>query len=130
MRRDLSTPICEVAIRNLVTAFHMRVRRDHVLAPVFARAVGTSDAEWAAHIIQAEHFWSSFILAGGIRCRRPILSRLRLPELEPPLFERWLSLLGGTCTDLFEPPVAAAFQGHFIRIARLHLEPNRFEPAA
>jgi hemoglobin len=112
-------PICAVAVRNLVTAFYTRVRRDHVLAPVFARAVGTSDAEWAAHIAQMEDFWSSFILAGGIRSHSSILSRLRLPELEPPLLERWLSLLGGTCTDLFEPPVAAAFQGYFTRIARL-----------
>jgi len=123
MRRNLSAPIRAVAIRNLVTAFHTRVRRDHVLAPAFARIVGTTDAEWAAHVAQAEDFWSSFILAPGARYRRSIRSRLRLPELDPPLFERWLSLLGGTCSDLFEPPVAAAFQGYFIRIARLRLEP-------
>ena len=117
MRKNLSVPICEVAIRNLVTAFHTRVRRDHVLAPVFARAVGTTDAEWARHTAQLEDFWSSFILASGIRRHGSVLHRLCMPELEPPLLERWLSLLGGTCNDLFEPPVAAAFQGYFTRIA-------------
>ena len=111
------SPICAVAIRNLVTAFHLRVRHDHVLGPVFASAVGTSDAEWAAHIALAKDFWSSFILAGGIHCRRSILSHLQLPELEPALLERWLSLFGGTCSDLFEPEMAAAFQHRAAGIA-------------
>jgi hemoglobin len=103
-------PICAVAVRNLVTAFYTRVRRDHVLAPVFARAVGTTDAEWAAHIAQMEAIWSSAMLAGGLRRRRPPAPSPRLPDLEPAMFERWLALFGGTCTDLFEPEMAAAFQ--------------------
>jgi len=106
-----TSPICPVAIRNLIAAFYTRVRHDHVLAPLFAREVGPSDADWAAHIAAEEAFWSSFILAGDPRQRRPPVYRPHLFEREPAAFERWLSLLGGTCADLFEPPVATALQG-------------------
>ena len=109
------SPICAVAVRNLVTAFYTRVRRDHVLAPVFARAVGTSDAEWEAHIAQVEDFCSSMMLTG--RGAKPRPPRARLPDLEPALLERWLSLYGGTCSDLFEPEIALAFQTSAPRIA-------------
>jgi hemoglobin len=109
------TLICNLAIRNLVTAFYVRVRRDHLLAPIFAHAVGTTDAEWAAHIALLEDFWSSMFL-GGPR-RRPRPADAYLPHLEPALFERWLALLSGTYTDLFEPPVATAFQDGAGRIA-------------
>jgi hemoglobin len=109
------SPICAVAIRNLVTAFHTRVRRDHVLAPVFARAVGTSDAEWETYIAQVEEFCSSIILTG--RRAKPRSLRVRLPDLEPAMFERWLLLFGGTCSDLFEPEMAAAFQLRAVGIA-------------
>jgi hemoglobin len=116
MSKDPCVPICEVAIRNLVTAFHTRLRRDHVLAPVFARAVGDTDADWARHTAQEEDFWSSMMLPDGIRHRRQLLPCPRLPDLEPALFDRWLSLLGATCTDLFEPPVAAILQSRTERI--------------
>ena len=112
-------PICTIGIRNLVTAFYTRVRRDHVLAPVFARKVGATDADWAAHIASEEDFWSSIILTGDPRRPRPVTRRLCPFDLEPALFERWLSLLGGTCADLFEPPVAIALQGYVTRLARL-----------
>jgi hemoglobin len=109
------SPICAVAIRNLVTAFHTRVRRDHVLAPIFARAVGTSDAEWETYIAQVEEFCSSMMLTGREAKPRPL--QARLPDLEPALLERWLLLFGGTCNDLFEPEMAAAFQHRATGIA-------------
>jgi hemoglobin len=105
-------PICAIGIRNLVTAFYTRVRRDHVLAPLFVRQVGPTDADWAAHIAAEEDFWSSVILAGDPHRARPAARRLCRLDLEPAVFERWLSLLGGTCTDLFEPPVAVALKGY------------------
>ena len=43
-------PICALGLRNLIAAFNTRVRRDPVLAPVLAQQVGTSDADWAAHV--------------------------------------------------------------------------------
>ena len=118
-------PICALGIRNLLAAFYTRVRRDHVLAPVFALEVGTSDAEWAAHIAAEEYFWSSVILAGDLRRSKPLSPRLCLFDLEPAMFQRWLSLLNGTCADLFEPPVAAALQGYVRRVASVPRRPAR-----
>ena len=115
-------PICTLGLRNLIAAFNTRVRRDPVLAPVLAQQVGTSDADWAAHVAAEEHFWSSVILAGDRRRPRPLPSRPCLLNLEPAAFERWLSLLGGTCADLFEPPVAATLQ---IYIAHAPLLPAK-----
>jgi hemoglobin len=110
-------PICTLGIRNLVTAFYTRVRRDPVLAPVFRQKVGATDADWLAHIASEEDFWSSIILADDPR--RPAMRRLCPFDLEPALFERWLLLLDGTCGDLFEPPVAVVLQGYVARVARL-----------
>jgi hemoglobin len=115
MSESTPTLICKLAVRNLVTAFYVRVRRDHLLAPIFAHAVGTTDAEWTAHIALLEDFWTSMFLGGSHR--RPKPADAYLPNLEPALFERWLALLHGTCADLFEPYIAAAFQDGVGRIA-------------
>ncbi|HEX4506207.1 MAG TPA: group III truncated hemoglobin [Alphaproteobacteria bacterium] len=104
-----TSPVCPVAIRNLIAAFYTRVRRDHVLAPVFVRAVGATDADWAVHIAAEEDFWSTAILTGN--------AGRYLFDLKPAAFARWLALLDGTCADLFEPPVAAALQDHVAQVA-------------
>lgn len=115
----IASPIIdEVAVGNLLTAFYLRLRRDHLLAPVFEHAVGKTDAEWAAHLAHLRDFWSSVMLTSG-RCRgNRIRAHPRLPDLEPAMFERWLWLFGGTCTDLFEPWMASAFQDRAGRIAK------------
>ena len=42
--------VSEDGIRRLVHLFYARVRRDDLLGPVFARALGETDAAWAAHL--------------------------------------------------------------------------------
>jgi hemoglobin len=108
----------QIAVRNLVTAFYTRVRRDHILAQVFERAVGKTDAEWAAYLANQRDFWLSVMPTTGPYRGNPVPAHLRLSDLEPAMFERWLSLLRGTCTDLFEPEMASAFQDRVGRIAR------------
>jgi hemoglobin len=109
--------IDDIAIRNLVTAFCTRVRRDHLLSPVFERTIGKTDAEWTAHLAHLRDFWSSMMAAGCHYRGKPIPAHPRLPDLEPVMFERWLWLFKGTCTDLFEPAMAFAFQDRVNRIA-------------
>ncbi len=110
--------ITEQAIHRLVGRFYARARRDELLGPVFARAIGESDAAWAAHLARLSDFWSSVMLTSGRYHGDPFSAHLRLPALEPAMFDRWLALFGETCAELFEPDVADAFRERAERIAR------------
>ena len=108
----------EDAIRCLVDRFYARVRRDPVLGPVFARAIGESEEAWSRHLARLADFWSSLMLASGRYHGDPFSAHLRLPNLEPAMFDRWLTLFGDTCAELFEPEVADAFRERAARVAR------------
>jgi hemoglobin len=112
-----SPSIDEVAVRNLVTTFYLRVSHDPTLAPVFERAIGKTDAEWATHLSLLREFLSSIMLSIGHDRGSLMLAHLHLPDLEPAVFERWLSLFAITCTDLFEPEMASAFHNRAVWIA-------------
>jgi hemoglobin len=113
-----SGPVTEADIRRLLDVFYDRVRRDPLLGPVFARAVGTTDADWAAHLARLADFWSSLMLRSGRYRGDPFSTHLRLPDLEPAMFDRWLALFGESCAELFEPDVADGFSERAQRIAR------------
>lgn len=110
--------ITDEAIRCLVDRFYGRVRRDELLGPVFAHAVGEGDEAWAAHLARLAEFWSSVMLTSGRYHGDPFSVHLRLPDLEPAMFDRWLALFNETCAELFEPGVADAFRERAVRIAR------------
>ena len=110
--------VTEDGIRQLLALFYNRVRRDPLLGPVFARAVGTTDAEWVPHLARLADFWSSVMLRSGRYHGDPFSTHLRLPDLEPAMFDRWLALFGEACTEVFEPDVAMAFRERADRIAR------------
>ena len=110
--------LSEEAVRRLVDRFYARVRRDAVLGPVFARALGEDDDAWEAHLARLHDFWSSVMLTSGRYHRDPFSAHLRLPDLAPGMFDRWLALFGETCAEVFEPEVAAAFGNRAGRIAR------------
>ncbi|HWX46958.1 MAG TPA: group III truncated hemoglobin [Roseomonas sp.] len=108
----------EDAIHRLVDRFYARVRRDPVLGPVFTRAIGESEEAWSKHLARLTDFWSSLMLASGRYHGDPFSAHLRLPNLEPAMFDRWLTLFGDTCAELFEPEVADAFRERAARVAR------------
>ncbi len=110
--------ITEEAIRRLVDRFYARARRDELLGPVFARAVGEDDEAWTAHLARLPDFWSSVMLTSGRYHGDPFSVHLRLPGLDPAMFDRWLALFGETCAEMFEPDVADAFCARAERIAR------------
>lgn len=115
---DASGLVTEEGIRRLLDLFYGRVRRDPQLGPVFSRALGESDEAWAAHLARLADFWSSAMLRSGRYRGDPFSVHLRLPNLEPAMFDRWLALFGETCAELFEPDVANAFRERAERIAR------------
>ncbi|MBP0447513.1 group III truncated hemoglobin [Roseomonas sp. SSH11] len=115
--RLLDGAITEDGIRRLLDRFYGQVRRDPQLGPVFARAVGTNEADWAAHLVRLADFWSSVMLRSGRYHGDPFSAHLRLPDLEPAMFDRWLLLFNEACVELFTPDVAGAFRERAMRIA-------------
>ena len=48
----------------------------------------------------------------------PFSAHLRLPLVEPAMFDRWLTLFHETCAELFDAATAAAFGERAERVAR------------
>ncbi len=110
--------VSEAEIGVLVDTFYGRVRRDEVLGPIFHRALGEGDAEWAAHLARLKDFWTSIALRSGRYHGDPFSAHLRLPGLEPAMFDRWLEMFGTVCDEVFAPDIAAFFREKAERIAR------------
>lgn len=108
----------EEAIAMLVERFTAAVRRDELLGPVFARALGEDDAGWAWHLGTLRDFWSSVMLTSGRYKGDPFSAHRGLGALSPAMFTRWLTLFHQTCAALFPPAVAARFDDKAERIAR------------
>ena len=112
-----SLALDEPAIKQLMDMFYHRVRADALLAPVFERAIGVTEAEWTAHLAILRNFWSSVMLTSGRYHGDPQTAHLSLPDLSPRMSARWLALFRGACHELFAPAVADAFIGKAERIA-------------
>jgi len=111
-------PITEEDIERLLARFYARVRGDDVLGPVFAQAVGVSEAEWAPHMRRLESFWSSVMRGTGRYHGDPFSTHLKLPSIEPAMFDRWLGLFEAACDETLQPGQRAAFVERAHRIAR------------
>ncbi len=111
-------PQAEARLRGMLDLFYRRARDDAALGPVFARAVGTTDAEWAPHMERIADFWSSLVWRTGRYGGDPFSVHLRLPDLEPAMFDRWLALFRAACDEALPPEEAAAFGERAMRIAR------------
>ena len=104
----------ETQIAALVPAFYAKVRRDPLLAPVFAAAV----EDWDAHHAKLTAFWSSVMLTSGRYKGSPMQAHLKHREaIRPEMFARWLALWGETARELLPATVAEAFVVKAERIA-------------
>ena len=106
--------ISEDGIGHLVDCFYAKIRVDPVLGPVFERVV---QGEWDLHLATMRNFWSSVMLTSGRYKGTPVPAHLRIKDIEPPMFDRWLRLFGETCDEVFEAEIAAAFRVKAARIA-------------
>lgn len=106
--------ISEEAIRSLVDGFYDKVRQDLELGPVFEQAIGE---DWGPHLAKMYDFWSSLMLTTGRYKGNPLAVHQRLDALQIDHFERWLTLFGQTCHELFDPDTADAFLVRAHRIA-------------
>lgn len=103
------TGIDEAMIERLVRSFYSRVRKDDLLAPVFAAKV----EDWEPHLQRMCAFWSSVALMSGRYHGQPMARHLPLP-IDARHFDRWLALFEETARELC--PAAAA--DHFATLAR------------
>jgi hemoglobin len=99
------TGIDEAMIERLVRTFYAKVRKDGLLAPIFAARI----EDWEPHLRQMCAFWSSVALMSGRYHGRPMEKHVRLP-VDARHFDRWLSLFEETARELC-PPTAA---DHFV----------------
>ena len=117
-RRDVpvTTPaaISEVQIRMLVDRFYERIRADADLGPIFEIAIA---GDWGPHLAKMYDFWSSVMLMTGRYKGNPVAVHRRIDGLEIHLFDRWLSLFGQTCDDMFDSETAGLFRLKAARIA-------------
>jgi len=106
--------VTEDRIVILVDRFYGRIREDDVLGPVFQAAIGD---HWDKHLQTMYRFWSSVMLKTGTYHGSPMQTHMRLPGMEPGLFQRWLALFEETAGTLFEPETASGFVERASRIA-------------
>ena len=104
----------EAQIEDLVATFYGHIRQDPELGPIFGRVIGE---DWTPHLKTMCSFWSSVMLTTGRYKGRPIPAHIKITEIEPRHFARWLELFKATAHDLFAPPLANAFIERANRIA-------------
>ena len=104
----------EGQIEDLVATFYARIHQDPDLGPIFERVIGQ---DWTLHLKTMCDFWSSVMLTSGRYKGRPIPAHIKIGEIEPRHFVRWLELFAATARDLFAPGLAEAFIERAKRIA-------------
>src|SRR4051812_11890022 len=104
---SLRSDVTEDTIALLIDRFYAAVRQEPVLGPVFESA--TSPGEWPEHLATMRRFWSSVMLASGRYSGNPVAVHRAVPNLERPMFARWLALFEAAARELFVPDVAVLF---------------------
>jgi hemoglobin len=110
-RRQLLAPgpdagVDEALIQRVVHAFYDRARADALLGPVFDRVIAD---DWDAHLAKLCDFWSSVLLMSGRFKGAPMVAHVRIEEIAPEHFQRWLALFRETVQAICPPPAAALF---------------------
>lgn len=104
----------EAALPGLLDLFYSRVRADDRIGPLFNDVID----DWPSHLVRLRDFWSSVMLTSGKYKGNPMAVHLRhAPRLDPPMFERWLSLWKATTDEILPPAAALAMQAKAVRIS-------------
>ena len=127
-----ASPVTEEMIHGLVHGFYAKIRKDPALGPIFNRVI--AEADWPPHLAKMVDFWSSVMLMTGRFKGSPMQAHIRIGELRPTHFARWLHLFAQTAQELCPPDAAALFIEKSQMIARslemgLRLSRGEFEAA-
>ena len=102
--RGAAAGLTEALIRTVILAFYEKVRRNPLLGPIFAEAIGD---DWTPHIERIVLFWLTATgLQRGYEARNFMPAHLRHASVRAELLPRWLELFRQT-TDEHCPPEAA-----------------------
>jgi hemoglobin len=91
--------LTRVEVERLVNRFYDQVRKDALLAPVFAHV------DWPQHLPIMYNFWSSVLLGDGSYNGSPMSKHIGL-TITREHFQSWLKLFMNTVDSEFAGPVA------------------------
>ncbi len=104
----------EALIHTVVHTFYARVREDDFIGPIFNRVI----ADWDEHLAKLCDFWSSVLLMSGRFRGAPMVAHVRIEEIAPAHFQRWLALFHQTVREVCPPDAAALFVARSDMIAQ------------
>ena len=99
--------ITEEMITALVEAFYAKIRKDPALGPIFNRVI--AEADWPGHLEKLAAFWSSVTLMTGRFKGAPMPAHIRIADIRPTHFARWLHIFQQTAMEVCPPEAAALF---------------------
>ncbi len=115
----------EDEIRTLVHSFYARIRADAELGPIFNGAI----EDWDTHLAKMCDFWSSVMMTTGRYKGQPMRAHMKLKQVTPGHFDRWLMLFRDTAEEVCEPETAERFIEKAARIAESLQLGMFFKPA-
>ena len=104
--RAVAMGVDEAFVSRLVDGFYERIRGDAVLGPVFNREI---EDRWDVHLAKMKSFWGSVALGAEGYDGRPIPAHIKLQDLTPDDFERWMGMFHATLEELGASAEAMAF---------------------
>jgi hemoglobin len=114
--RRASVEVTEEMIYDLVHGFYAKIRTDPALGPIFNGVI--RDAEWPPHLQKMCDFWSSVMLMTRRFKGAPMLAYIRIAEIRPTHFARWLHLFAQSAREVCPPETAVAFVARAEMIAQ------------
>jgi hemoglobin len=108
--------VTEEMIDALVHSFYAKIRTDPVLGPIFGRVIREED--WPTHLTKMCDFWSSALLLTERFRGAPMPAHIRIPDIGPGHFARWLDLFRQTAAEVCPPEAADIFVSRAEAIAQ------------
>ena len=97
--------LTEALVRKVVSSFYAKVRRDPILGPVFAEAIGDA---WDPHMERIMLFWlTATRLARSYDGRNFMPVHLRNRSIRAEQLPRWLELFRATAAEQCSPQAAS-----------------------
>ena len=116
--RPAKVGITHTDIENVVAAFYTKARAHPRLGPIFARQIGTDDAQWAPHLAKIRSFWANVMLHERAYNGNPMQVHMGIPDIKPDDFAIWLDLFQNTASANLPTEKAETFDFMARRIGR------------